>query len=299
MPRLLDLITDGLVVERHRQLCTVEIDDGSYHKCRPIKRQLEPLVGDEVVCELHPQHEGMINSIAPRRTLLTRVDSRGRKHNTAANLSQLIAVVATEPALDRLVLDHYLVAAELANLKPLIVFNKTDLDSEAINQLTDYASIATVIASSAITGESAKQLSAACANERSVLVGQSGVGKSSLLNLLLGEQTQTTGVLSDKVKLGRHTTSSARLFRLPSGGELIDSPGVRQYAPFIEHENEVATGFKEFQPYIGNCRFDNCRHLAEPNCAIKSALATNDISSRRYDNFVRLYRVVEELRKKR
>ena len=134
------------------------------------------------------------------------------------------------------------------------------------------------------------------ANERSVMVGQSGVGKSSLLNALLGEQLQSVGELTEKGKQGRHTTTTVTLFRLANGAELIDSPGVRNYAPYIENRGELQHGFREFKEYMGRCRFDNCRHLAEPACAVKTAVENNQIDTRRYESYQKLGELLESLR---
>jgi ribosome biogenesis GTPase len=125
------------------------------------------------------------------------------------------------------------------------------------------------------------------------------VGKSSLLNTLLGKQAQAVGELSDKLRQGKHTTTGSMLYRLENGGELIDSPGVRQYAPFIEHENDVAGGFREFHELTPKCRFADCRHLAEPGCAVKEGLKSGVVTQRRYDNYRNLYELVAELRARR
>lgn len=242
---------------------------------------------------------GIVTDIEPRSTVLTRVNQRGQGQPIAANLTQLVVVVAAEPEIDWLVLDHYLVAAELTRLKPAIVFNKTDLQPVISAELQAYRDIAPVFATSTVQDRIDEEMLECFAGERSVLVGQSGVGKSSLLNSLLGKEAQAVGALSDKVRQGRHTTTASVLYRLENGGEIIDSPGVRQYAPFIEHENEVAGGFSEFHPLIPDCRFADCQHLAEPGCAIKAALEQGKVSQRRYDNYCNLHEVVAELRQRR
>ncbi len=131
------------------------------------------------------------------------------------------------------------------------------------------------------------------------MIGQSGVGKSSLINALLGDTRQAVDELSDKSGQGRHTTTTAVLFELPGGGELIDSPGVRDFAPYIADSREVTRAYKEISRYSGECRFDDCRHLAEPDCAVKAAVATGDIVARRYESFKNLYELTESLQQKR
>jgi ribosome biogenesis GTPase len=289
----------ALVVARHRRHVVIEADDGSSYSCHSASRKIKPLPGDTVRWKPEGAATGIVTQIQPRSTVLTRVDRRGAGQPIAANLTQLVVVVAAEPDIDWLVLDHYLVAAELSHLKPAIVFNKTDLQPEVPRQLEIYEGIAPVFATSKYDEQINADLLKCLAGERSVLVGQSGVGKSSLLNALLGKKAQAVGELSDKLRQGKHTTTGSVLYRLENGGELIDSPGVRQYAPYIEHENDVAGGFREFHALSPDCRFADCRHIAEPGCAVKSALDTGAIAQRRYDNYKNLYALVAELRARR
>ena len=288
----------GLVVSRHRRHVIVEAGNGQTRTCHSASRSIHPLVGDRVQWTAESDTTGIVAAIEPRSTLLTRVDSRGRGQPVAANLTQLVVVIAAEPEVDWLVLDHYLVAAELARVTPLIVFNKTDIRPPPPD-LDTYRSITTVLATSARENTPQPELLAKLAGERSALVGQSGVGKSSLLNVLCGEALQPVGELSEKIRQGRHTTTGSALYRLDNEGELIDSPGVRRYAPFIEHENQVAGGFPEFHPLTGQCRFADCRHMAEPGCAVKAALDGGNIAQRRYDNYCNLHALVAELRARR
>jgi ribosome biogenesis GTPase len=230
---------------------------------------------------------------------LTRVDSRGRGQPVAANLTQLVIVVAAEPDIDWLVLDHYLVSAELSRIKPLIIFNKTDIQPQPPPELLAYESIAPVFATSTYEGHIDDTMLEQLRGERSALVGQSGVGKSSLINTLIGDSVQATGELSEKLRQGKHTTTATALYQLKGGGELVDSPGVRRYAPYIEHERDVAGGFREFQHLIPKCRFADCRHLAEPGCAVKAAVDNGKVSRRRYDDYCALYELVATLRRRR
>lgn len=288
----------GLVVARHRRHAEVELADGGAVLCAIGSRRHQPVVGDEVEVDRTRDGAAIVSAIKPRRTVLTRVDTRGRRQPVAANLTQLVVVVAAEPKIDWLVLDYYLAAAELAHLAPLVVFNKIDLVDALPEEFVAYRNVADVLAVStkcALPRELRHHLQ----NQRSALVGQSGVGKSSLINALLGDDVQAVRDLTSKAKQGKHTTTAATLFRLRGGGELIDSPGVRNYAPYIEHERDVARGYREFRPLIGECRFDDCHHLAEPNCAIKEAIERGAIASLRYESYVRLYEVVESLRTKR
>ncbi|MBN1240380.1 MAG: ribosome small subunit-dependent GTPase A [Gammaproteobacteria bacterium] len=289
----------GLVVERHRRHVTVEDSAGRRWMCQPSRRSLQPLIGDEVEWREAADGTGVVTKLRERRSTLSRIDSRGRRELVAANLTQLYAVAAPAPAPDWLVVDHYLVAAALAGLAGALVLNKADL-TEAPAHVDCYRRAGyPLFRTSAATRAGLDSLAEALRGERAAFVGQSGVGKSSLLNALLGESVQSVGELTGKGAHGRHTTSSAVLHRLPGGGEVIDAPGVRAYAPHIADPTELQHGFREFRPYAGQCRFDNCRHLAEPGCAIKTAVDAGDICRRRYESYERLYALIGSLRTKR
>jgi ribosome biogenesis GTPase / thiamine phosphate phosphatase len=290
----------GTVVARHRRHVTVEDASGQRRLCRTAQRRLQPIVADEVLWRAEPDGTGTVTAVLERRSTLTRVDSRGRCELVAANLTQLVAVAAFAPAPDWFVVDHYLAAAELAGLSALLVMNKADIGTEAPAHLDCYRRAGYALhETSAAEGLGLTALAAALQGERSVMVGQSGVGKSSLLNALLGKQVQSTGNLTGKGAHGRHTTSSAVLYRLAEGGELVDSPGVRAYAPYIGDPAALHRGFPEIRELIGRCRFDNCRHLAEPGCAVKGALDTGGLCARRYESYTRLYELTVALHARR
>lgn len=286
----------GLVVARHRRHVTVEDASRQWHRCSLRSPRLRPLVGDEVDWERQADGTGLVTAVAARRTVLSRIDSRGRREPVAANLTQLLVVAAPAPSPDWTLLDRYLVAAELTPVKAVIVFNKCDLVSAEPGELQDLREIGyPVCLSSALQGDGLDDVAKIMEGERGAVVGQSGTGKSSLINALLGERLQAVGALTAKGAHGRHTTSAATLYRLANGGEFIDSPGVRNFAPYIESTAELQLGFREFHPHLGRCRFDNCRHQAEPDCAIKAALAEGKIALRRYESYTNLCELVEAL----
>lgn len=291
---------NGIVVERHRRHVTVEDETGRRWLCQTNRRSLQPLIGDDVEWREAEDGTGVVTQLLERRTTLSRIDSRGRCELVAANLTRLIAVAAHAPVPDWLVVDHYLVAAELAGLTGALVLNKADLAEAPPPHVECYRRAGyPVFQTSAATGVGLEALAAALRGQRAVFVGQSGVGKSSLLNALLGENVQSVGRLTGKGAHGRHTTSSAVLHRLPGGGEVIDAPGVRGYAPYIADPAELQHGFREFGQYVGQCRFDNCRHLAEPGCAVKAAVDAGRICRRRYESYERLFALITSLRSKR
>ncbi len=290
----------GLVVARYRRHCLIEDDGGNRIVCQFRSRALHPVVGDQVQWQSEPDGSGIITEVLPRESTLTRIDNRGNPEAVAANLSQLVVVLAPSPAPDWFLLDRYLGAAALTELKSIIVFNKLDLNHSPPEALADYRDLTDSICLTSVQLKTGLTELAACmAGERSVMIGQSGVGKSSLINALLGDARQAVNELSAKGGRGRHTTTTAVLYGLPGGGELIDSPGVRDYAPYIADPREVERGFKEFGRYLADCRFDDCRHLAEPECAVKAAVAAGGITARRYESFRTLLELTESLQEKR
>ncbi len=284
----------GLVVARFRRHALIESGGGERCLCQLQRRGLRPVVGDAVRWRRESDGTGTLEEVEPRTSELKRIDSRGRPEIAAANLSQLIVVLAESPAPDWFLLDRYLCAGELAGLGNTIVYNKVDLAESLPSALDDYADLGyRVSAVSAHDKTGLESLEKAIRGRRSALIGQSGVGKSSLINALMGDALQKVGELSDKVGLGRHTTTTAVLHRLPGGGEIIDSPGVRDFAPFIADTRDVQRGFREIVARSSQCRFDDCKHFAEPDCAVKAALAGGEIGAHRFESYKRLYELTE------
>jgi len=290
----------GLVVARYRRHGLVEGSDGSRVLCQIKSRSLNPVVGDQVRWRLEADGKGIITELLSRNSALMRIDNRGNPEIVAANLSQLVVVLAPSPAPDWFLLDRYLGAAALAQLKSVVVFNKLDLAESPPEKLEDYRDLTDRICmTSAKQGDGLLELITCMTDERSAMIGQSGVGKSSLINALLGDARQAVDELSEKSGQGRHTTTTAVLFGLPEGGELIDSPGVRDFAPYIADPREVARAYKDIDRYSDDCRFDDCRHLAEPDCAVKAAVAAGGVAARRYESFKNLLELTESLQQNR
>jgi len=235
--------------------------------------------------------------VLPRRTALYRSNARGRVEAVLANLTRLLVVIAPLPPPDPFVADRYLAAAESAGIAATPVLNKSELGIDAAlrTQLEVYATAGyEYMTVSAATGEGLDALLAACAGQVAALVGQSGVGKSSLVHRLApGAEAEIGDLVRDEE--GRHTTTVSRLYGLAGGGQLIDSPGVRDFAPAIDHLDPRHLGFIEVARLAGGCRFLDCRHMREPGCAVQQGVEAGLMDPRRYESYRRLRRLAEDL----
>jgi len=248
--------------------------------------------GDFVMFRPVSADEGIIERVEPRRTLLSR-NSRGRQHILVTNVDQLLIVgSAAEPYLKPNLVDRFLASAHKTGLRPLICINKIDL--------VDPASLATLVGTysqmgyrvlllSAATGLGIDRLRRELAGRASVVAGQSGVGKSSLLNAVDPALVLRTGAVSSETQKGRHTTTTARLWPLASGGYVVDTPGIRQFQLWDVIPAEVAGYYRDLRPYINHCRFPDCTHTHEADCAVKHAVADGWLDLRRYESYCQLF----------
>ena len=284
----------GLVIAHYGTQIDVEAleegHNGASRRCH-LRANLEPVVtGDRVVWRSIDDREGVVVAVAERRSVLARPDSSGQLRPVAANIDRIFVVIAPHPLTAPGLIDRYLVAAETISVRPILLVNKADLidnNDSPISELTTlYRNIGyQVILTSTQSERGLTALKQELVQHTSIFVGQSGVGKSSLINSLLPGTDLRTAAVSEATGKGTHTTTTARLFHLPDGGDIIDSPGIREFG--LEHISleELERGFIEFRPFLGQCRFRNCRHSNEPGCALQQAVADGKIDSRRLASY--------------
>ncbi len=292
----------GHVVESYGRRVVVADHDGNARSCKLKGRDLDLVAGDDVFIARSPgDDEWIVTARRPRRNLFSRSDSRGRTESLAANLDRLVAVVAPRPSCDPYIVDRYLAGAREAGIPALLVVNKRDLPADE-GDLSFVAPLRAidlpVLDVSARTGEGLEPLVEKLTGQRSLFAGQSGVGKSSLLNALVGQPRRATGSLSVSSGEGRHTTVSSAILRAP-WGEIVDSPGVRDYAPPVMPATEIQLGFAEIAARAGGCRFLDCLHLREPQCAVRMAVESGEINDRRYESYRRLLNLNRQLEERR
>ena len=276
----------------------VLLADGEHGRCKFRRKVGRPYCGDRVLVARADNTSLVVESILPRKNYFVRSDERQRQHIIAANLDQVLIVIAARPLPSRDLMERYLLAVHSLGIEPVIVLNKTDLEvavgetaagASVLAHLPDYEALGyRVIRTSCKTEPGIAGLLSVLKDRTSILVGQSGVGKSSLINQLLPDLDIQTGALSTATGKGTHTTTSTMLYQLTGGGYLIDSPGVWEYGIWKLENNELDAGFKEFSPWLGHCRFNDCLHASEPDCAIKQAVSDGQILDWRYQSYLRL-----------
>jgi ribosome biogenesis GTPase len=285
---------EGLVVAAHgRHYVVAPTGAGSLLQCFPRGKKSDVAVGDRVVYEPSSADQGVIVEIRERRNLLYRSDQYKSKL-FAANLDQLLIVLATEPHFSEDLLGRALIAAEANALKPLIVLNKTDVEvalPAARARLEPYRALGYEVLEVSIKArpDAAREaLDEHLRDHATLLLGQSGMGKSTLVNLLVPDADVATREISTALNSGRHTTTFTRLYPLPAGGALIDSPGFQEFGLHHLSEGRLERAFPEFRLLLPNCRFYNCHHLHEPGCAVLEAVEHGHISPERHALYAQL-----------
>ncbi|MFO0927232.1 MAG: ribosome small subunit-dependent GTPase A [Gemmataceae bacterium] len=303
----------GRVLRVYRDVCAVEADDGREYRCvvRWLLRSLTThernivATGDRVWFrpaenvsgEAEGAPDGVIERVEPRHGLLTRA-SRGREHVLVANVDQVVFVVSlVEPALKPHLIDRFLASALKGDIRPLLCLNKADLidplDYQPLLGFYNQLGVPTLL-TSATSGEGIDRLRGWLTGRETVFSGQSGVGKSSLLNAVQPELGLHVREVSETTQKGRHTTTTAELIRLTFGGWVVDTPGVRQFQLWDTLPEEVEGYFTEFRPFVALCAFPDCTHTHEERCAIKRAVYRRQISALRYTSYVGMFHSAQQ-----
>jgi ribosome biogenesis GTPase len=294
---------EGLVIAHYGTQIDIEAQQGEHagqvFRCH-LRANLEQLVtGDRVIWQPPLQGEsahesiGVVSALLPRQSLLVRPDPYGKLKPVASNIDCILLVIAPFPEPSALLVDRYLVACEITGIRPVILLNKADLISADLQPamdalLAEYEAIGYPTRRVSASDGQLGDMEALIGDQTVVFVGQSGVGKSSLVNVLLPDAEQRIGEISGRSSLGQHTTTTARLFHLPGRGTLIDSPGIREFGLWHVDESQLLDGYVEFRPFLGTCRFRNCAHRNEPGCALKQAVADGHVAAARFERFSRL-----------
>lgn len=282
---------EGLVISHLGQGIAVE-SDGEIVLCQPLRKLDTVTVGDKVLWTQVASGQGRIDQLLPRKSVLTRPSRNDKIRPVAANIDNVFVVFAVEPFCDFLLLDQYLAICENRAFKASLILNKTDLpfSDEIEQELADYVTLGyDLFRVSANLPETLTELKQALCGQTSIFTGQSGVGKSSLTNALIPDKNLKTNTVSATTKHGRHTTTAATLYHLPEGGNLIDSPGVAIFGLADISRGQLAQGYREFQPFLKHCKFNDCSHHQDKGCAVRVAVENSEVSSARYARFLKLH----------
>ncbi|GAB0150646.1 MULTISPECIES: small ribosomal subunit biogenesis GTPase RsgA [Marinobacterium] len=295
----------GLIISHFGRQVDVEALEGESKgeilRCH-LRTHLGQLVtGDRVIWRRSPD-SGVVVAALDRHSELLRPNNHGELKPVAANIDFIVIVIAVEPYAHANLIDRYLVAAEASDIEPVLLLNKADLLNDENRQrleplLEQYRSLGyRTLQASTASSHGLDELKALLADHISVFVGQSGVGKSSLINSLLPGADLRVGALSEQSRKGKHTTTTARLFHFPDGGDLIDSPGIREFGLWHMTEDQVLSGFRELADLQGHCRFRDCRHEQEPGCAFLEAVDNGSISEQRFNSYRQILNSMQDNR---
>ncbi|MDH5425423.1 MAG: small ribosomal subunit biogenesis GTPase RsgA [Gammaproteobacteria bacterium] len=282
----------GRVITNFGKTAIVEIENNELVRCHP-RQNIEQIVcGDNVIIQKLENQDAVVTAILKRTTLLKKPGFGGKLKPMAANIDQVVIVMAIKPVPNLYLIDRYLVATENLQARALIIINKTDLaddDTDLNSLLNEYRELGyKVLPTSTTDSLSTTALKAELNKRTSIMVGLSGVGKSSLINTLLPQQDIRVGEVSAASGEGTHTTTSSMLYHLPDGGDIIDSPGVRDFGLWNTSVDDVLYGFKEIRDLAGQCKFSNCKHEVEPGCVINQAVDKGLISRIRFNSYKKI-----------
>lgn len=297
-PRDQASLQEGLLIASHGRHYEVEFADGTVRQCYTRGKKGGAAVGDRVQVGFQGDQEGVIESTSERRNLLYRSDEQ-RSKQFAANVDQLVIVVAVVPTFSDDLTGRALTGAWSAEIDPVVVLNKIDIDNGLQAARTRLAPIRAlgvpIFEVSATHPETLEALRLQLQGKTSLLLGQSGMGKSTLLNVLCPDARAHTQEHSVALDMGRHTTTNTRLYHLPDRtGDLIDSPGFQSFGLMHLDYEDIVRGFPEFRPFIEKCRYYNCKHRHEPGCGVLAALEAGEIDPARHALYVRMLDESEE-----
>lgn len=290
----------GTIICHYGKFVDIENNLENIVRCHIRKNLPDLATGDKVAYELEsdmPEATGVVTKLLPRQSLIARTNQyKASTKPVAANVDQLFIVFAPKPEPQSYLIDQFIIIAESSNVTPILIFNKSDLYNELSTKeqkecdilLKVYTDIGyDVLELSALYSKNMNKLSKKLENNTSIFVGQSGVGKSTLTQQFLKDTDIKTGAISEKTSLGKHTTSVSRLYHILDmpNTDLIDSPGIREMGVSHLSKEELEQAFIEFRPYLGKCKFRDCKHEKEPGCALKEALANQEICQMRFDNY--------------
>lgn len=282
----------GTIVAAHGRHYLADAD-GELLQCVTRGKKTNVAVGDVVHLKRTSNDQAVIEKIAERNTLLYRSDQYKSKL-LAANITRLFIVIATEPSFSDDLISRALVAAEAAGIEAHLILNKVDIDA-GLARARERASLYTgmgyplhEVSARAQPEQAVATLLPLLRDQSSIFIGQSGMGKSSLINLLVPDADIATREISEVLDTGKHTTTFTRLYRLPGSGNIIDSPGFQEFGLYHLTEGMLERAFVDFKPYLGGCKYYNCRHLAEPQCAILQAVEDGKIARLRHELYGQL-----------
>jgi ribosome biogenesis GTPase len=287
--------SNGIIIARFSNAAIVMDENNDVHRCHLRPNLAHLVAGDRVLWQKNEQG-GVVSTQLERQSEIKRPDVRGQLKAVAANVDLIVIVIAPEPEPFGNLIDRYLVAAYLAGIDTVIALNKSDLvatNKESRALLKRYEIIGHTVIETGPDDQSTSALNDLLGDQTAVFVGQSGVGKSSMINRLIPDQELRVGALSESVLKGKHTTTTTEVFLRPEGGLIIDSPGIREFGLQHVAPEDVAPGFKEFHPFIDHCKYRDCRHLVEQGCAVLAALEAGSISKERYDSFVNIVKDID------
>ena len=291
-----ETVFNATVIASYGNQCKIEADNNELLIAKSLKSIGKPLCGDKVIYKKEKNNEFVITQILPRTSTLSRLNNLNPKpKQIASNIDQMIIVVSAHTTIKFGLIDRYIIAAEFSGFNPVIVVNKIDKISETElntikNAMTLYTNIKiNVFFISAKKNNGIDSLLEITKDKTNIVVGQSGVGKSSIVNAILPNMPAVTKEISDTTNKGKHTTTTAYLYSIPNNGKLIDSPGIREFGLWNIKKNELTKGFTEIQHASENCKFRNCLHQKEPACAVIAAVKDGVISKQRYESYLSIF----------